>query len=100
MKVYVIPTRNKALTNMKTKQTNQINLFDGGKDEWEQTDEYRNRSNKIVKVVTEKYSTSLTNEKNWLKRLLIKIKLKREIQRLINELSSFKNLHVNKISFP
>ena len=85
---------------MKAKQTNQINLFDGGKDEWEQTDEYRNRSNKIVKVVTEKYSTSLTNEKNWLKRLLIKIKLKREIQRLINELSSFKNLHVNKISFP
>jgi len=84
---------------MKTKQSNQINLFDGGRDEWEQTDEYRNRSSKIVKEVTDKYSTSLSNEKNWLKRLLLRIKLKREIQRLINELSSLKNLHVNKISF-
>jgi hypothetical protein len=84
---------------MKTKHTNQINLFDGGKDKWEQTEEYRNRSNKIVKEVTVKYSTSLTNEKNWLKRLLIKIKLKREIRTLINELSSLKNLHVNKILF-
>jgi hypothetical protein len=84
---------------MKAKHTNQINLFDGGKEEWEQTDEYKNRSNKILKEVTDKYSTSLSNEKNWFKRLVIKIKLKREIQRLINELSSLKNLHVNKISY-
>ena len=82
---------------MKTKQTNQINLFDGGRDEWEQTSEYRNRLNKIVREVTDKYSTSLSTERNWLKRLLIQIKLKREIQRQINELSSSKNLHMNNI---
>lgn len=82
---------------MKTRQTNLINLFDGGKDEWEQTEEYRNKSNKIVKEVTDKYSTRLSSERNWLKRLLIKIKLKREIQKQINALSSIKNLHVNKI---
>lgn len=78
---------------MKTKQTKPVNLVDGGKDEWEMTEEYRNNVTRIVNEVSDKYSALLTNEKNWIKRLLLKIRRTVEIERKINALSSLRNLH-------
>lgn len=78
---------------MKTKQPKQINLIEDGKNEWEQTDEYKGRVSKIIKEVTDKYSSSLLTEKNWIKRLLIKLRRTIEIEQKIREVSSSKNLH-------
>ena len=78
---------------MKSNQIKPVNLVEGGKDEWEATSEYRVKINKIIKEVTDQYSPALVNENNWGKRLLIKIRLKIEIRKKIQELSSLKNLH-------
>lgn len=83
----------KHLSNMKSRQIKPVNLVEGGKEEWETTDEYRAKVNKIIKDVTDKYSPTLLNENNWVKRLLIKVRLKVEIRKRIQELSSLKNLH-------
>lgn len=34
---------------MKTKQTKPVSLIEGGKDEWEMTEEYRNNEARIIK---------------------------------------------------
>ena len=78
---------------MKAKPTKQINLFEGGKNEWEATAEYKERVRRIIKEVTNKYSAALLNERNWIKKFFIKLKIKIEIERRIDELSSSKNLH-------
>ena len=78
---------------MNAKQTRQLNLFDGGKDQWEETREYQDRVGKIIREVTDKYSSTLLNEPNWIKRLFIKLRRRNEIRNRINELSSAKNLH-------
>ena len=78
---------------MKSNQIKPVNLVEGGKDEWEATSEYRVKINKIIKEVTDKYSPALVNENNWVKKLLIKIRLKIKIRKKIQELSSLKNLH-------
>ena len=76
---------------MKTKGQN--NLIDEGKDNWERTDEYNKRVREISQEVSEKYIRILSAEKNWFKKLLIRIRFWREKTRKINELSSWKNLH-------
>jgi hypothetical protein len=78
---------------MKTKQTKPVNLVEGGKDEWEMTEAYRRNVTRIVRGVSDKYSVLLINEKRWIKRLLIKVRLEIEIERKIDALSSPRNLH-------
>jgi len=79
--------------DMKAKQSKHMNLFEGGKNEWEETDEYKEKVSKIIEEVTDRYSAILLSERNWIKRFLIKLRRKNEIGRKINELSSSKNLH-------
>lgn len=79
---------------MKTKQTVPINLVEGGKENWQKTNEFNSRVNAIKKELTDKYSLTLLNERNWVKRLLIKIRLHIEISKRIDELSSLRNLHI------
>jgi hypothetical protein len=79
---------------MKTKQNN---LFEGGRDEWEGTDAYRDKVIRIIKAVTDEYSVKLLNETNWFKRLRLKLRRKIEIKRKIDELSSSGNLHITGI---
>ena len=78
---------------MKIKQTKPVSLIDGGKDEWEMTEEYRKTVTRIVEEVSDKYSLLLTNEKSWIKRLLIRVRLQIEIKRRLDALSSPRNLH-------
>lgn len=78
---------------MKTKQPKPVSLIECGKDEWESTNEYRIKVDRIVKEVTDKYSEALLNERNWFKRLLIKVRIELETRKRINGLSSMKNLH-------
>jgi hypothetical protein len=49
---------------MKTKPMKPVSLIEGGREEWESTEEYRNRLISIIKEVSDKYSAGLTNEKN------------------------------------
>ncbi len=79
---------------MKTKQSEQNNLVEGGRENWEGTDEFQRKVEEIVKELTAKYSPALSNERNWAKRLLIKVRLKIEIRKKIAELSSLRNLFV------
>jgi hypothetical protein len=79
---------------MKTNTPDKSNLFEGGRDEFEGTNEYNNKVNEIIKEVTDKYSSTLSDERHWVRRLLIKLKLKLEITKRIQALSSSKNLHV------
>lgn len=77
---------------MKTKGQN--NLIDEGKDNWERTDEYNKKVNEIRRDLSEKYSPMLLTEKNWFKRLLIRILCWREMKKRTDEVSSWKNLHL------
>jgi len=79
---------------MKTKPTEQFNLIEGGRESLENTSEFIKKVDEIKKEVTSKYSLIIVNEKKWVKRLLIKIKLQIEIRKRIQQLSSLKNLHI------
>jgi len=79
---------------MRTRQTRPINLIEGGREKFERTREFRRKVGEIRKELTDKYSLTILNEKNWLKRLIIKFKLQLEIYKRIEELSSLKNLHI------
>ena len=70
-----------------------MNLREGGLDAWEETDEYKEKVAAITKEVRDKYSTMLTNEKSWIKRLVLKFKESGEMTKRISELSSIRNLH-------
>ena len=78
---------------MKTKQPKPINLVEGGNHEWEGTDQFREKVREIVREITDEYSTRLLNERSWIKRLVIMLRLKIEIEKRINKLSSPRNLH-------
>jgi len=79
---------------METSNPNKFKLVDGGRDEFEGTNEFRNKVEEIRKAVTAKYLPILSNERNWLGRLFIKVKIEIEIRKRIQALSSSKNLHV------
>ena len=55
------------------KHARQINLIEGGRENLEQTSEFRNKVDEIRKELSEKYSLTILNEKNWIKRLLIRV---------------------------
>ena len=79
---------------MKIKPTRSINLIDKGKDNWEKIDEFNRKVNEIKQELLDKYSPVLSTEKNWFKRQLIKIPLWLEMKKRVNDLSSWRNLHV------
>jgi len=79
---------------MKIKTTRQINLIEQGKNNWESTTEFNKRVDEIRRNVLDKYSPILSTEKNWFKRQIINIRLWLEMKKRIDELSSWKNLHV------
>lgn len=78
---------------MKTSKPNKFHLREGGVDEFESTAEFMNEVEEIRKEVTDTYSQKLSNERNWLRRFLIKVRLEIEIRKKIRVLSSLKNLH-------
>ena len=78
---------------METNKPDKFKLIEGGRDEFEKTSEFMNRVEEIRKELTEKYSQKLSNERNWVRRFLIKVKLEIEIRKKIRMLSSLKNLH-------
>lgn len=71
-----------------------INLIEQGKGNWEKTDEFNKKVNEIRREVSGKYSLILSTEKNWFKRQIIKIRLWLEMKKRIDDVSSWKNLHV------
>lgn len=79
---------------MKTKPAELFNLIEEGRANLENTSEFIKKVDEIKKEVTDKYSLTMVNEKNWVKRILIKIKLQIEIRKRVRELSSLKNLHI------
>ena len=78
---------------MKTSKPANFELFEGGRDEFERTSEFMNKVEEIRKDLTDKYSQKLSNERNWVRRFIIKIKLEIEIRKSVRALSSLKNLH-------
>jgi len=78
---------------MKTKRVGQFNLIEGGKERLENTNEFKSKVKEIKRDVREKYSLTLSNERNWTRRIFIVIRREIEIRRRISELSSLKNLH-------
>jgi hypothetical protein len=78
---------------METRRWNKFNLIEGGRDEFEGTNEFMKRIAEIKKEVTAEFFLTIAHEGNWLRRLVIKIKIENEIRKRINILSSLKNLH-------
>jgi hypothetical protein len=78
---------------MKIKTKRQTSLIDEGKDNWERTDEFNKKVNEIRQGLLDKYKPLLLSEKNWFKRLIIKIRIWFEMKKRIDELSSWRNLH-------
>ena len=79
---------------MKIKTPQKINLIDEGKSNWENTDEFKKKVSEIKGELFNKYTLVLSTEKNWFKRIFIKIRLWLELKKRIDELSSWKNLHM------
>ena len=82
---------------MDTRGPYKFELFEGGKDEFEKTREFISKAKAIRETLSETYSVTLSSEKNWFRRLLIKVKLEMEIRRQIQALSSLKNLHLARL---
>ena len=78
---------------MKATSHRSVRLFEGGRPEWEGTEQYKSRVAKLTKEVRDKYSIALLNERNWIRRLLIKLRVFAEIAGRMDELSSSRNLH-------
>jgi len=78
---------------MEASNPDKFKLIEGGRDEFERTNEFRNKIEEVRKDVTDKYLPILSNERNWLGRLFIKVKIEIEIRKRIQALSSPKNLH-------
>lgn len=78
---------------MKTNKPDKSHLVEGGIDDFEATNEFKTRVAEIRKELTAKYSQILLNERSWVRRLLIKIKLEIAIGKKVRALSSMKNLH-------
>jgi hypothetical protein len=85
------PTRKEY--KMETSNPDKLKLIERGRDEFERTNEFRNKVEEIRKDVTAKYLPTLSNEANWLGRLFIKVKIVIEKGKRIRALSSPKNLH-------
>lgn len=68
-------------------------MVEGGRDNWEETNEFKRKVEEMNKELTDKYSLTLFNEKNWAKRILTIVRREIEIRKRIAELSSLKNLH-------
>ena len=78
---------------METSKLDKFKLIEGGRDEFERTSDFINKVEEIRKDLTDKYSQKLSNERNWVTRFIIKIKLEIEIRKRVRALSSLKNLH-------
>ena len=78
---------------MKTTNKRPAHLIDEGKDNWERTDEFKKKVNEIKREVSDKHQRLLLAEKNWFRRLLIKIRIWVETKKRIDEVSSSRNLH-------
>jgi len=83
---------------MKTRTSGKSNLINEGKASWESTDEFAEKVNEIKRELSEKYSLILSAEKNWFRRLQIRVRQWREMNKKIDELSSWKNLHLGGAS--
>jgi hypothetical protein len=79
---------------MKLGTDKQNNLFDGGKETWERTEEFKKRINTVRQEVRDKYQVRLDSERNWFRRQLIKLQFLMELKKRMNEISSAKNLHL------
>ncbi|MEQ9442048.1 MAG: hypothetical protein RIG62_23615 [Cyclobacteriaceae bacterium] len=66
-----------------------------GRERFERTPEFANKVEEIKKEVNQKYALILLSERSWIRQQLTKIKLRIEVKRRIEELSSSKNLHLN-----
>jgi hypothetical protein len=81
---------------MKTRTSGKNNLINEGKANWEGTEEFNKKVNEIKRELSEKYSLILLAEKNWLRRLQIRFRQWHETNKKIDELSSWKNLHLGR----
>ncbi|MFC5624018.1 hypothetical protein [Algoriphagus winogradskyi] len=72
---------------------NQSRIFEGGKESWESSAEFKKRIYQLKRQILEKYELDLSSEKNWYKRLIHKTRMWLEIWRKIREMKSGKNLH-------
>jgi hypothetical protein len=70
-----------------------LNLVEGGRENLENTSEFKKKADEINKEVTAKYSLVLSSERNWVKRLLLIVRREMEKSKRIDRLSSLKNLH-------
>lgn len=85
---------------MKRMRIRKINIIENGRNEWEMTDEYKDKARKIVEEVTASYSMRLLNEKNRIRRMVLKLQREVEISKKISDLSSSRNLHAMASPIP
>ncbi len=78
---------------MKIGKAHKLEIIEGGIEKFEATDEFKLKVAEIKRALTDQYSPLLCHERNWIRRLFIKIKLELAIGKKIRALSSMKNLH-------
>lgn len=81
---------------MATNDERKLEIIEGGKEQFEEINEYKLKVAEIRRDLTDQYSLAVSNEKNWVRRCLLKIKLEIAINKRIRALSSLKNLHAVK----
>ncbi|WP_146260505.1 hypothetical protein [Algoriphagus chordae] len=78
---------------MKINTNRQAGIFEGGKESWEKTAEFRKKVAQMKKQLQDKYEPDFSSQKNWVKRLILKTRVWLLIRKKISELKSGENLH-------
>jgi hypothetical protein len=81
---------------MKTNTNRQASIFEGGKESWERTSEFRRKVTQLKKQLQDDYEPELSGEKNWFKLMIIKTRIWLDIRRKISEMKSGRNLHFSR----
>ena len=78
---------------MKINTNPKTSFFEGGKESWEKSAEFRKKVTQLKKQLQDKYEPDFSSEKNWLKRLILKTRIWVEMRNEISKLKSGRNLH-------
>ncbi|MEP1087550.1 hypothetical protein [Algoriphagus sp.] len=80
---------------MKINSERTVSIFEGGKEGWESSGEFRKKIHQLKRQIQDKYKPELSLEKNWFKRLILKTRIWLEIKRNISAMKSGRNLHIS-----
>lgn len=83
---------------MKHNTKQKVSIFEGGKENWERSAEFRKRIHQLKRQIQDKHEPDFSSENNWFKRLILQTRIWLEMRRKISEMKSGRNLHFSRLN--